>query len=256
MTNEWGGADPDETPTQSASEAGPDVTQPEGGRPSPGYDPRDSTMPTIPIFPPRPAGPRLGPLSPQERGIAPPHGLGGMTRNLRITLIALSVLLLGACCAASWGFASAFFPQPGAPVAAASTSTSGSPTSADTGSNFATDQPSAAPGDTPTVISGPTDTPGASPTDTPTSPPPTATSPPTPCPNPYCNPWGYNFIPGTLIYNPPNPQFCAVFPCINMFWRQVGYVVECKNGLFTHGGGFSGACSKNGGYYRTLYQHP
>lgn len=200
--------------------------------------------------------PRLGPLSPQERGVAPPAGLSAMTRNVRITLIALGVLLLVACCTLSWGAVSAIFPQSGGPVAAASTSSSGSPTSsASAATSSAADQTTATPGDsaTPTLIGGDSSpTPGGSPTDTPTPTPPVAT----PCPNPYCNPWGYNFTPGSLITNPPHPQFCGVFPCVKGFWNQFGYVVQCQNGLFAHNGGYPGTCKNNGGYSQTLYQHP
>lgn len=186
-------------------------------------------------------------------------------------LIGLSVLLLAACCTLSWGAASAIFPPPGLPVASASTAVSGSATSA-------TDQPTIALGDTPTAIGGDsTPIPGDGPTDTPTTPPSptltptstpqptstsTATPDPTPCPNP-CNPWGYNFTPGTVITSPPYPQFCSVFRCIgtppdySAFWSQSGFVVQCQDGLFSKDGNntLSGTCRKHNGYWRTLYQH-
>ena len=73
--------------------------------------------------------------------------------------------------------------------------------------------------------------------------------------NPYCNPWGYNFTPGNLIYSPPG-DFCGYFPCIPSFWNSTnGYVVECNDGDFSHSGGRSGACSYHGGEMRPLYSH-
>src|SRR5579859_8171814 len=33
-----------------------------------------------------------------------------------------------------------------------------------------------------------------------------------------CNPWGYSFKPGSLIYIPPS-DFCNYFPCITNFWE-------------------------------------
>lgn len=263
MANDRGGADPDELPTQPVPNAGAGATPPAGVGPVPGNEPRGETAPTMPIVPVRPSGSRrVGQLSPQERGIAPPRGLSATTRNVRVTLVALSALLLVACCAASWGFASAIFQPPGGPVAAAATASSGSPTSsaaAATETASATDQPTATLGNGATPTDGgdatPTDTPTsppASPTDTPLpTPPPTAT----PRPNPYCNPWGYNFTLGQPIYN-PNAAFCSVFPCVGNFWGQFGYVVECNDELFAHNGG-AGAktCRGNGGWYRNLYQH-
>lgn len=70
------------------------------------------------------------------------------------------------------------------------------------------------------------------------------------------NPWGYDFTPGSLIYS-PNSGFCTYFSCVTTFWKSTnGYVAECGNGDYTHSGGVSGACSKDGGVSRTLYQHP
>ena len=262
MANKRGDAGPDETPARAAPAPGPDATQPAGGEPIPGSNPLDSTAPTIPIFLAHAAGPRLGQLSAQERGVAPPRGLSGMTRNMRLTLIALSVLLLVACCTLSWGAVSAIFPPPGAPVAAASNSPTASPASAATATAiaFATDQPGTTPGDDAT----PTSTLGGSATDTPTPTiPPQPTTSPLPCSNPYCNPWGYNFTPGMVITNPPFPQFCTVFPCIGSppsyvaFWSQSGFVVQCKDGNFAKNGnfGFIGTCKNHRGYSRTLYQY-
>lgn len=72
-----------------------------------------------------------------------------------------------------------------------------------------------------------------------------------------CNPWGFTFDPadGTLIRHPPG-NFCAVFRCIASFWAFTGgYVVECKDGKFSHSGGVRGACSFHGGVWRPLYSH-
>ena len=69
------------------------------------------------------------------------------------------------------------------------------------------------------------------------------------------NPWGYNFIPGNLIYS-PNDAFCTVFACVTTFWTSTnGYVAECGNGDYTHSGGVSGACSRDGGVLHILYSH-
>lgn len=70
------------------------------------------------------------------------------------------------------------------------------------------------------------------------------------------NPWGYDFNPGSLIYN-PNSGFCGYFSCVSTFWTATsGYVVECGNGEYSHSGGVRGACSRDGGVEATLYQHP
>ncbi len=69
------------------------------------------------------------------------------------------------------------------------------------------------------------------------------------------NPWGYNFTPGNLIYS-PNAAFCSYFTCVSTFWTKTnGYVAECGNGEYTHSGGVSGACSRDGGVLRALYSH-
>jgi len=71
------------------------------------------------------------------------------------------------------------------------------------------------------------------------------------------NPWGYNFTPGNLIFT-PNSAFCdaGYFKCVTTFWKSTnGYVAECGNGDYTHSGGVSGACSKDGGVFQILYSH-
>jgi hypothetical protein len=77
---------------------------------------------------------------------------------------------------------------------------------------------------------------------------------PTPCPGVNCNPWGYNFSPGNLIYSPPS-DFCAYFNCIASFWNGKGYVEECQDDSFSLSGGRSGSCSYHGGDKRPLYSH-
>lgn len=87
-------------------------------------------------------------------------------------------------------------------------------------------------------------------------------SPPVPIPTPAHvgvngNPWGYDFTPGQLLYSPV-PGFCAgqYFQCVSTFWEDSsGYVVECRNGLYSHSGGIHGACSRDGGVWRPLYTH-
>lgn len=67
------------------------------------------------------------------------------------------------------------------------------------------------------------------------------------------NPWGYNFCGGGLIYS-PDPSFCNYFACIPSFWQSTnGYVDQCNDGMFSHSGGRSGACSYHGGERRPLY---
>jgi len=83
--------------------------------------------------------------------------------------------------------------------------------------------------------------------------------PPKPTPPPSCqaingNPWCYNFVPGTLIYNPPS-NFCDYFACLGNFWNGNGYVVECRDSRYSLSGGMQGACSHHGGVLRPLYAH-
>lgn len=82
---------------------------------------------------------------------------------------------------------------------------------------------------------------------------------PAPTPPPHLgingNPWGYDFTPGNLIYQPP-PDFCTYFNCIPSFWQNTnGYVDECNDGTYSHSGGVRGACSRHGGEMRPLYSH-
>lgn len=80
----------------------------------------------------------------------------------------------------------------------------------------------------------------------------------TPCPGVNCNPWGYNFILGNLIYNPP-AGFCNYFACVSNFNKphhlQNGYVVECNDGMYGQFDGERGPCGQHGGVLRALYAH-
>src|SRR5690348_10926899 len=66
-----------------------------------------------------------------------------------------------------------------------------------------------------------------------------------------CNPWGYNFTHGATITDPPR-QFCQYFNCINNFVSGKGYVVECRDGVYSKTGGTRNSCSKHRGELRTL----
>jgi hypothetical protein len=100
---------------------------------------------------------------------------------------------------------------------------------------------------------GSTSRPTPKPTPRPT-PKPTARPKPKPT-GVYGNPWGYNFVPGNLITNPP-AAFCPYFNCIASFWTNTnGYVVQCVDLTFSHSGGRQGQCSRHGGPYRPLYSH-
>jgi hypothetical protein len=68
------------------------------------------------------------------------------------------------------------------------------------------------------------------------------------------NPWGFNFVPGKFIYDPP-AEFCGYFDCIPAFGNSAGYVVQCVDTTFSTAGGRSGACSWHGGVRRPLYRH-
>jgi hypothetical protein len=90
------------------------------------------------------------------------------------------------------------------------------------------------------------------------TPPVTFNPTPTPCPGVNCNPWGYNFIPGTLIYNPP-VSFCNYFACVPNFNQPhhipSGYVVECNDGMYSQFVGRRATCILHGGMMRPLYAH-
>lgn len=109
---------------------------------------------------------------------------------------------------------------------------------------------------TPTPEPTATSTPQPSPTPTPTLQPTQVVANPTPtaCPGIACNPWGYNFVPGNLIYS-PTTTFCSFFACINNFWNGHGYVVQCHDAQYSKLGGMQGACSSHNGVWRILYSH-
>lgn len=124
-----------------------------------------------------------------------------------------------------------------------------------------TDTPTLTPTSTPTMSPTPVQATQLTPTPTHPAPTPTPTPKPQPTPTPtHCvgvnnNPWCYDFNPGNLIYSPPS-AFCNYFPCVSTFWSATrGYVAECTNGSYTHSGGVSGACSRDGGVMRALYSH-
>ncbi len=71
------------------------------------------------------------------------------------------------------------------------------------------------------------------------------------------NPWGYDFTAthGSLITS-PDPAFCGqYFHCIPNFPKGKGYVVECKDGMYSKSGGIHGSCSRHGGDGPILYAH-
>jgi hypothetical protein len=45
-------------------------------------------------------------------------------------------------------------------------------------------------------------------------------------------------------------EFCSTHTCIGEFTTEPGYIVECKDGTFSHAGGIQGACSHHGGEAR------
>ncbi len=121
-----------------------------------------------------------------------------------------------------------------------------------------TETPAATPSPTtkPTPVSTPTPIPTPRPTATPVPP----TPAPTVAPQLFCqtqapaNPYGFDFCFGDLIYSPPG-DICSYIACIGNFWNGVGYVIQCKDGMFSKSGGRSGSCSYHGGNLRPLYSH-
>jgi hypothetical protein len=179
-------------------------------------------------------------FSPSQQGLTGPGYQPPKTRKVAIGFIA------GACIA-SLGLCTTVAAQPstGAPSVAQHTVTATVvPTHQSTPSHR---QPTVAP------------TPKPRPTPTPV-PTPAPTQPPAPTQAPAStgvngNPWGYDFNSGNLIYD-PNPDFCDYFSCVSTFWKDTnGYVVECVNGEYSHSGGVSGSCSRDGGVAATLYSH-
>jgi hypothetical protein len=48
-------------------------------------------------------------------------------------------------------------------------------------------------------------------------------------------------------------DFCAMHTCIDSFYDGAGYIVQCNDGMWSHSGGLSGACSYHGGESRNIY---
>lgn len=55
-----------------------------------------------------------------------------------------------------------------------------------------------------------------------------------------------------VIFDPP-ADFCLYFGCIGNFGNSAGYVMQCRDGLFSTAGGRSGSCSGHGGNSRAIY---
>ncbi len=55
-----------------------------------------------------------------------------------------------------------------------------------------------------------------------------------------------------VIFAPPF-DFCSYFACIGNFGNSAGYVMQCRDGLFSTAGGRSGSCSGHSGNARALY---
>jgi hypothetical protein len=56
---------------------------------------------------------------------------------------------------------------------------------------------------------------------------------------------------------PPPPaseaDFCTTHACIESFYEGTGYIVQCADGMWSHSGGNSGACSYHGGETSNTY---
>ena len=88
-------------------------------------------------------------------------------------------------------------------------------------------------------------------------PPPPPTTPAAPQQPSTCgapsNPDGYNFC-GTGSYvTSPAGDVCSYFSCIDNFSNGRGYMVECKDGMYSMSGGIRGACSYHGGEEQPVY---
>jgi hypothetical protein len=206
----------------------------------------------------------------QETGKGMWSRFRGMPRIAQVLLAvgAALILMVCSCCSCS-GFAAAL--GGGSPsVQATATTGSGSHSGASshTGSSgtngvvfvataTATPQPTVTPQPTATATPAPQPTATAKPQPTATprpQPQPTATPKPSCIPGAVnCNPWGYTFTnTGKYIYSPAS-SFCYYFSCIKNFWNGSGYVMECKDGMYSKSGGRSGSCSYHGGNWRPLY---
>jgi PASTA domain-containing protein len=66
------------------------------------------------------------------------------------------------------------------------------------------------------------------------------------------NPWGYNWACCKKIFTPP-ADFCSFFACVTTFHNGTGYVVQCRDDLFSATGGSKQVCSGHDGRQRTLF---
>lgn len=66
------------------------------------------------------------------------------------------------------------------------------------------------------------------------------------------NPWNYDFCGGTSRITEPPSDFCTYFECIDNFWNGRGYVIQCKDSMFSKSGGIQGSCSYHQGNRRPL----
>jgi hypothetical protein len=109
--------------------------------------------------------------------------------------------------------------------------------------------------------------PTATPTPTPIPPTPTPeqvqpTSVPTQAPAPTCDMYeaggvcyDTNSAGGSPVTVTP-AGFCSAYPCVTDFsTANRGYIVECGNGKWSHSGGITGVCSRDGNVAATLYSH-
>lgn len=179
----------------------------------------------------------------------------------KIGLGCLSLFVIGSFClfsAAVGAAAKQPLPQPTPIAHVAAVKLAATPTPKPT--------PTAKPTPKPTATPKPTPVP---PTPTPIPPTPTLvpTQPPAPAPTqppaaPTCagttvdgTCYSTDASSGSLVYSPA-ADFCDYFSCVTTFWKDTnGYVVECNNGEYSHSGGVSGACSRDGGIAAAVYQH-
>ena len=200
-------------------------------------------------------------------GMTARRGAGAFAAMLVLYLVAapgaaLGIVLAGAHGGGGGGGSAVAVSSPtpsgadATPRAAATTTPAPTATPAAT----ATPTPTPTPTATPTPTPEPTPVPTPAPTPRPVVPT-VAPAPPPPPPPPAAdtcgapsNPWGDNFCGnGSLITNPP-ANFCSYFSCIANFPNGRGYVIQCKDGMFSKSGGIQGSCSYHGGNSRTLYQ--
>jgi hypothetical protein len=68
------------------------------------------------------------------------------------------------------------------------------------------------------------------------------------------NPFEYSFTTGTTLIYDPISDFCSWFRCVDAFFGDLGFVVQCRDELFSRQGGTDGACKDHGGVARALFQ--